>query len=120
MPLRSCGSLPPADAEQPGARRSDWSIRAGVAEKANRRERVGEARDVVTPLPRMSGEVAENVAERVRHLAPRAQYVRVIPVGPDLTGAIEQPVQRLCNPDRKALHPSPERFTVLGLDENVQ
>src|SRR5437764_14044747 len=115
MPLRSCGSLPPADAEQPGARRSDWSIRAGVAEKANRRERVGEARDVVTPLPRMSGEVAENVAERVRHLTPRAQYVRVIPVGPDLTGASEQPVQRLCNLERQSVHAFCDRFAVLCL-----
>jgi len=43
----------------------------------------------------------------------------MIPIGPDTTGATKLPIDRLCEADAKALHPSPQVATSFGFDEQV-
>src|SRR5262249_32192478 len=113
---------PPADWQKPGAC-ADHACRCarGVLQAAKpikpwrRRARVDAGR-----AGGMLPKVLQDIDERVAHLAWRAKRTCVVAIVPDATAPFQHAVHGARQANRKAPDAARQRFTIRGLDEQVQ
>ena len=116
--LRSGPESPPHP-QQPGARRGNRRVvvRTRVDESRRGKRILPPCRQ---PFARVVPEVAQHIADRVGHLAPRDQRARMIAIRKDRTLPGCERIEPPGNADGEPLHRLRQRRAALDLDDQVQ